>query len=171
MKKLILILLIGFTFHHLKAQTKISDYRFQSVFLYNFGKYIQWPAGNANGEFVIGVLGNDAEIYRNFQRMAGEKSLGARKITIKKVQHLKDVNDCQILFIASSHSDKAQPIIKKFADKNILIVTEKEGLAEKGSCINFVKINGKMLFEINKNATEKAGLKVPSNLLKLGIVV
>jgi hypothetical protein len=61
-------------------------------------------------------------------------------------------------------------VIEKVKEWSTLVITEKNGLSERGSCINFVLIDNKLNFEINKTAIDQAGLKVSSQLLKMGIV-
>jgi len=51
------------------------------------------------------------------------------------------------------------------------VITEAPGLASKGSGINFVMKDGKMLFELNKGKIEKNGLKINSKLIALAVLV
>ena len=53
----------------------------------------------------------------------------------------------------------------------LLIVTEEEGLAKKGSCINIVIDDERLKLEINKDNIEKRNLKVASEFLGLGTIV
>jgi hypothetical protein len=52
-----------------------------------------------------------------------------------------------------------------------LLVTESEGLARKGSCINFVIVDDRLKLEINKKNIEHRELGVATELLNLGTVV
>ena len=52
-----------------------------------------------------------------------------------------------------------------------LIITEKEGLVEKGAGINFIIKNNRQKFELNKKNVEKYKLKVSSNLEALAFTV
>jgi hypothetical protein len=58
MKKAIILftmLLVGISVGYTQA-TSVSQA--QTIFIYNFSRLIQWPAKNATGEFVIGVIGD-----------------------------------------------------------------------------------------------------------------
>jgi hypothetical protein len=59
----------------------------------------------------------------------------------------------------------------KFEDKPTLIVTDKNGLAKKGSCINFKLVGDKLKFEINEEAIVNSKLKVSSQLIAMGVTV
>jgi hypothetical protein len=54
---------------------------------------------------------------------------------------------------------------------NTLIITEKQGLVEKGAGINFVIKNNRQKFELNKKNVERYKLKVSSNLEALAFTV
>ena len=55
--------------------------------------------------------------------------------------------------------------------KAILIISDSEGLARKGTAINFVIIDDRLKFEMNLKAIQDAGLRISSQLLKLAIPV
>jgi hypothetical protein len=51
------------------------------------------------------------------------------------------------------------------------VVTEQDGLALKGSHINFVLKDGKLAFELNQNALTKNKLKAANELTRLAILL
>jgi hypothetical protein len=73
----------------------------------------------------------------------------------------------QIVFVDNWQSNKINALIQKTAGSNTLIVSETEGLIEKGSMINFVPINGVMKFEMNKENLRKNNLMASSVLEKM----
>lgn len=171
MKRLLYTLAVIFlsagSFSSVQAQ---SDYRFHSVFMYNFTKYIQWPSSAQTGDFVIGVIGN-CLIQGELEKMAINKSVGSQKIVVKKFKNVSELTSCQMLFIPSADSRDFEAALEKLKGKPTLILTEKNGLGQKGSGINFVLVDGRWRFELNENATESAGLKVSKELSKLAILL
>lgn len=153
-----------------RVQAQTSDYRFHSVFMYNFTKYIQWPAAAQTGDFVIGVIGNSS-IIAELEKMATNKTVGQQKIVVKKFKNVADISDCQMLFIPSADNVDFEAALAKLSGKSTLILTDKNGLGRKGSGINFVLVNGKWKFELNKDATQNAGLKVSQELSRLAILL
>jgi hypothetical protein len=150
-----------------KAQSS-NDYKFHSVFMYNFTKYIQWPSNS--GDFVIGVLGNSG-IYADLERLVQNRTVGSQKIVVKKFSSAASVESCNMLFIPSSQSKNLDELKERAKRENILLVTESPGMAQKGSNINFVLKDGKWKFELNEQATKDAGIRVSSELMKLAIAV
>ena len=141
MKKIILFFTLFFV-GTLVTQAQ-TDYRFHSIFIYNFTKYIQWPAEQQSGDFVIGVLGNSS-ILIDLEKMAANKSVGTQKIVVKRFKSVAEAGGvCHILFVPSSGNYNFDDIYNKFKGKHTLLITEKSGLAQKGSGINFVLHNNK----------------------------
>ncbi|MDH5604261.1 MAG: YfiR family protein, partial [Cyclobacteriaceae bacterium] len=84
---------------------------------------------------------------------------------------IKDISKCNMLFIPEALSGQVPEILKKIKGTAIMMITEKEGLALKGSCVNFISSQGKLAFELNSNAMDEAGLKASKELTKYAIVL
>ncbi len=149
---------------------KSQDYRIHSVFIYNFTKYIQWPSSDQNGDFVIGVLGN-SPMVASLEKLAAERKIGTRSMVVKKFASVDQISKCHMLFIPDRSSNDLEAAISKISGQSTLIMTERNGLGTKGSGINFITVDGKQKFELNKAATDKAQLKVSNELTSLAIVI
>lgn len=155
-----------------KAQLPDPVSKIKVMFLYNFTKYIEWPKEYKQGDFIIGILGGGADaLHKELEKLSMTKKAGIQNIVIKKYSSLAEVDKCHMLFIPESKSaslDDATATLKK---NSTLIVTEKDGLAKKGSAINFVIKDNKQNFELNKGNIERYNLNVSSSLLSLAIQV
>lgn len=149
---------------------KSQDYRIHSVFIYNFTKYIQWPSSEQSGDFVIGVLGN-SPIVASLEKLASERKIGTRSMVVKKFSSVAEITKCHMLFIPDRNSNDLEAALAKINGQSTLVMTERNGLGAKGSNINFITVDGKQKFELNKAATEKAQLKVSNELTSLAIVI
>ena len=152
-----------------KAYSQDADYKMQSVFIVRFAKYIEWPGSYKSGDFQIGVLGSE-EAEKAIHATVDGKMVGNQRIVVKRFDAVAQISPCNILYITFPKSSNFYSASAKLSGKSTLIITEKEGLAKKGSNINLVVADGKMNFEVNKSTTEKSGLKIPANLLSLAVV-
>jgi hypothetical protein len=148
----------------LKAQEEM----FKALFMYNFTKDIEWP--NKNGDFVITVLGN-SPIVGELEKIATKKKVGNQPIKVLKVNNPSEIRYPHIVYIAPAKSSQLREVISNLNNKPVLVISDKPGLADQGSGINYVKINGKQKFEINPSQITDTGLKLNSFLISLGIVV
>jgi hypothetical protein len=169
MKRYITLSLISI-FFSFAAKAQLGDYKSHTVYVYNFTKYIQWPASYQNGDFVIAVFGT-SPITSQLRNATANKTVGTQKIVVKQVNGLAAVENPHILFVPNLQSANLAAIKQKLAGKSTLIVTEKTGLAKQGSHINFILRDGKWRIEMNADQVEAAGLKISSQLSRLAIPV
>ena len=147
-----------------------SNNALQANIIYRFTKYIDWPEYKKFGDFVIGVVG-DSPVYEELKSFAEGKTVGQQKIVVKKFSTNADSYNCHILFISEDESSNVKKISARTTGVATLIVSESEGLARKGSCINFILVDEHLKLEINKTNIESRDMNIASELLQLGKVI
>lgn len=165
-----IVALLGVVFISNLASAQRPMHEIHAMMLYNFMKYVNWPASVTSGDFVIGVVG-DSEVYGTLSKWYGAKSKGAQKIVIKQFNSAADVSDCHVLYVGKQASGDFEGILGKISGKSVLTISDKAGLGKKGSCINFKTVGGKLKFELNQAALESASLKVSSQLTGMAILI
>jgi hypothetical protein len=162
-----LLLLITSSVRAQQAQ----DYAVHANIIYHFTKYINWPDEKKSGDFVIGVVG-DSPLLEKLKSLIGQsKMVGSQHIVVRKYTASTGSFNCHILFISEDASSSLKKIVPGTASSSTLLVTESEGLARKGSCINFIIADDRLKLEINKKNIEQRGLGIATELLNLGTVV
>jgi len=141
-----------------------------SMMVFNFIKYVQWPDHDKTGEFVIGVVGNN-EVYNTLTTWYGGKAKGNKTYVIKKFANASEVTDCHLVYIDRSKSGEFEAINNRVKGKGTLVVTDRPGLGQKGSCINFKTVEDKLRFELNQQAVEASNLKVSGALSSMAILI
>jgi hypothetical protein len=142
-----------------------QDHKFQSLFVYNFAKYIEWPSSKQQGDFVIGIVGGSAAVTQ-FKNVLEGKTKGTQKIVVQAINSPGAYTTCHMIFVTAEHNNAISKITAAVGQEPILIVTEKEGALKDGSSINMVIKNGKMAFEINEQL-KNSKLKVSSEVMRL----
>ena len=165
----IVIIFLLQPFSNVQAQQE-ADYAVQANIIYHFTKYIDWPGNKKSGDFIIGVTG-DTPLYDELKKHVANKMVGRQKIVIKKFSSSTGPIDCHILFISEDESSSLKKIVASTAGTSMLLVSEMDGLARKGSCINFIIDDERLKLEINRNNIEKRNLGIASELLQLGKIV
>jgi hypothetical protein len=166
-KTLLILFIFGSTFAMAQERPMHEVY---SMMVYNFTKYVQWPDHNEAGEFVIGVVGN-ADVHTTLNAWYGGKARGSKTYVIKRFNSAAEVADCHVVFVDKSKSAEFDAINNKVKGKGTLVVTDKAGLGEKGSGINFKTVDNKLKFELNQKALEASNLKVSGALTSMAIVI
>ena len=153
-----------------------SEYLIKAGFIYNFAKFVEWPAAafpQPDSPIVIGILGTDP--FGNLiDRVVENKKIGARGLVVKRLKwgtDPKDLKDCKILFVGASEKAHLDDLVQMVKSLPILTVGETPGFAERGGVIRFVLEDNRVRFEINVEAAHQADLTISSRLLTLARII
>lgn len=171
MKKLITATIFSFScIFFAQGQEEKPMHEIHSMMLFNFMKYIQWPNEAEGGEFVIGILGED-DVFNTMKTRYDGKPKGTKKYVVKKLANAAEASTCQVVYLGKYKSKEFEAIKAAVAGKPILTITDSNNLGQKGSCINFKVVDGKLKFELNNASLTGAALKVSSQLTSMAIVI
>jgi hypothetical protein len=166
--RLVLMLLLGGGLCPLRAQDQ--DPKFIALFITNFAKYVEWPAPNDSGDFVITVVG-DNQVSNELKIMAEKTAVGNMRLKILSCSNVKDIGKSRIVYLATSRSDLLKETISKCCTDHTLIVTNKTGLGRAGAAINLLNAYWKQRYEINIQNLQQCGLSAKPVLFKLGVMI
>lgn len=153
-----------------------SEYLVKAGFIYNFAQLVQWPSTSfpqPDSPIVIGILGTDP-FGETLDRVIENKKLDGRSLVIRRLKwgkDLKDLRECNILFISSSEKQRQSDIINTVKWLPILTIGETAGFASGGGIINLTLEGNKVRFEVNVEAARQANLNISSRLLALARIV
>jgi hypothetical protein len=144
------------------------EYQVKAAFLFNFLKFVEWPPVVAGTPWVIGVLGPDPFGEVLDETMRG-KIVNGRRIEVRRYARPGEVKECNILFIGVAQFERmtaaAQPVPSRVG---LLTVGESPEFRKSGGAVNFVLADHRVHFKLQPSAASAAGLKMSSQLLKLG---
>lgn len=151
----------------------LTESEVKAGFVYNFAKFVEWPArafSGSNAPVVIGVLGEDA-FGSQLAEMLKDKIILGRPCTVKQYSELLGVNQCHLLFIGGLEKKRLPEILAALKDAPVLTVGDMDRFAQAGGMINLYKEQNSFRFEINLAAAERAQLKINPRLLQLARIV
>ena len=151
----------------------VSEYQVKAVFLYNFTKFVNWPAdadSSIKASFVIGIVGEDP-FRAILENTVGEERVQDHPIVIQRFRSDETVTNCNILFIARSEKDRVKAVLEQVKGRAILTVADTPQAAEQGVMINLSLVEGSVKMEINQTAVESAGLQISAKVLSLARIV
>ena len=153
-------------------QSSPTENEVKSAYLYNFGKFVEWPAKAALvGEFFpICALGED-NFGSTLETIIAGESINGKKVLVKRVARPQDAVSCRILFISSSEQNQLKEILAALDNTSVLTVSDMPQFTRRGGMIQFVVEANKVRFEVNLTSAERAGLTLSSQLLKVAINV
>jgi len=143
--------------------------RVKAVFVSKFASYVEWPAStfsDSGSPIVIGVAGAEPLAEELEQAIAG-RVIGERTIRVRRLGSLEPIgNCCQIVFVGRGvDRARASEMLSATQGKPVLTVTENEIGQQQGSVINFLAADGRIRFDISRDAADRNGLRLSSQLL------
>ena len=148
-----------------------SEYQLKAAFIFNFAKFVDWPAkafAEESSPIVIGVLGDDP-FGEELKRTILNKAVAGRSVTNRSVSSIEEARSCHILFISTSEKQRLREIFDGLRGASVLTVGETDQFTEAGGMINFVIRDKRIRFEIRDDIARDAGLKISSKLLSLAL--
>ena len=146
-----------------------SEYQLKAAFLYNFVKFVEWPAesfSSPDAPFIIGVLGINP-FDDHLERAVQNKRINGHPFEIKEFKALAEARSCHMLFVCASERRRLADVIKSVDDASVLTVSELERFLPAGGMIQFVMEEKKVRFDINPGAARRANLRISSKLLSV----
>jgi hypothetical protein len=157
-----------------RAHDEHSDLerRVQAAYLYNFTKFVEWPAGalgSPEDPFPICVLANNAPV--DHLAPLEKRAAGSHPIVVRPVNLSDDFSDCHILLLHHSAEEQLPQILARVDGRPVLTAGNIQDFAERGGIVGFVIHQGKVRLEINRGMARRSGLKLSAKLLEVGLRV
>jgi hypothetical protein len=156
----------------LAQERKMPEYELKAGFLYNFAKYVEWPAKafkDKDSPIVIAVIGKDP-FGEHLEKTLKDRQAQNRRFTIERYADVDELQPCHILFIPRTEKGREE-IFKKIEGWPTLTVGEAEGFAVRGGAVNILIEKDRPILEINPEVVERSKLVVQARLLKLATLV
>jgi len=143
----------------------------KAAFLYNFTKFVEWPAPSQPDEpFRLCAIADTTFLAALDRTIAGE-SVGGRPLVRAQTRSVDDARRCAILYVGSEHAEQAAPLLAAVRDLPVLTVGEGTPFVKHGGAIGFVLENNRVRFDISLRAVQRSGLKASSKLLRVARTV
>jgi hypothetical protein len=151
----------------------VSEQQLKAAFLFNFTKFVDWPAPAKElpkAPFVIGVAG-DEQFARQLEDLLGSESVHGHPIQVKNLKAAEECANLQMLFISRKAEGNLDAYLKSTAGHPVLTIGETAGSAARGAMVNLLVVSGSIKMEINLQVARQGKLEISSNLLKLAKIV
>lgn len=155
------------------AQDNPSEYQLKAAFVFNFAKFVDWPANTFSGPqspFAICILGADPFGPAMDDALRG-KTVVDHPVVVERIKDAAAARHCQIVFISGSEKHRLRDILESLKGANVLVVGDVDGFAAAGGTIELTLQDNRVRFAINTGAADGAGLRISSKLLALATIV
>ena len=118
-----------------------KEYQLKAAFLYNFTKFVEWPAAsfaNETSPIVIGVLGENP-FGDELERLVKDRKVSGREIVVKTISSVTEARAVHVLFITALSEKSTGADMARLHAPGVLTVGESTQVAASGAIINFTR--------------------------------
>ena len=170
---IVVLVLIGVMWGSARGAAEPSEsreYLLKAAFVYNFAKFIEWPAGafaQPRDPLLLCTIGT--EPFGAALASIDGKIVRDRPLEIKRLGGSDDPNACHMVFLTMSDKGRMTQVLQSLQRLPVLTISDTEGFLQVGGMINFFMAQNKIQFEINNETAQRVGLTISSQLLKLAM--
>ena len=146
-----------------------KEYQVKAAFLFNFTKFVEWPAEKflaQDDPIVIGVLGRNP-FGTALEETVKDKKVNGRAIHIKLVRTVAEIKGVHVLFVAASEDHRMGEVGSALQAGRVLGVGDSAAFLARGGVFRFVPEGSKLRFDIDMVSADLAHLKVSAQLQDL----
>jgi hypothetical protein len=142
----------------------LAEHQIKALYLFNFTKYVEWPASSNATPFTIGVSAAP-EVKNDLLEITHGKRIQGREIVVRTITTAQDVQACQLVFIGATDKPRIAALLQMAQDEVILTVGDAESFLALGGMVNFMRQENKLRIEIGLDAVQRARLVMSAKLL------
>ena len=141
------------------AQQTADEYQAKAAYLYTFAKMVQAPPPGLPGssDLIVGVFGGNEDFVKVLRRTLTGKTINGRTLEIRHLRSPKELKSCQLVFFRASEQT-TRAVIAHLGRTSVVLVGEDKEFLNDGGMINFLLADGKITYEVNSLALERAGM-------------
>jgi hypothetical protein len=151
----------------------VAEYDVKAAFLYDFAKFVEWPANalpQEKSSIILCIVGADP-FGAALDNTIRNQRIDRHEIVIRRTNKSEELRTCQIVFISRTEGKYLEVILDSLKGASTLVVGEGQGFAERGGAIEMYIEDKSVHFAINVDVLKRAHLEVSSNVLTLATIV
>lgn len=145
----------------------------RAAFLYQLAQFVHWPEASYGGPqspLRFCVLGDD-DLERTLQAIAAGKTIDGRRLVVRQVLRGDELVHCHVAFVGLRSERSLRELFHSWQYPPVLLAGEWPGFAEYGGMVNLRLEDGRVSFEVNLEAIDRARLELRSQLLRFARLV
>ncbi len=149
------------------------EYAVKAAYLSKFGIYVTWPDSTfqtSDDPLNICVVGEDP-FGAALDQAVQDKSIDTHPVQVRRVSAYDPIPVCHILYVNDEDDYTEQGVLESARGRAVLTVTDGRGDLPPPGVVDFVVVDNRVRFTIDRDAAQQNGLKIGSKLLQLALNV
>jgi hypothetical protein len=144
----------------------VSEADLKAAIIANMLLFVDWPgAGNSGVEQMTLCTLDDSPVATALARLDGRVLKGK---SLKIRQAMPDaLSGCQLLYVPPGNAGTLARIVSSSRAAKLLLAGDSPDYLNRGIMLNLEVVAGRVVFDIDLRAAQKAGLQISSKALRL----
>jgi hypothetical protein len=139
----------------------------KAALIYNFAKFVEWPAGTLSGTTLTIDVIDDQALVAALTRAVQGKQVHGRAVVVHAREHGQRGPDADIVVIGSLEDATVAWELERIGRRPVLTIGDSPRLLQLGGMIRFKVADDRLQFEINLEAAAQSGLLLSAQLVEL----
>lgn len=158
--------------HFVAAQAPSAEYRVKAAFLTKFPEFTAWPDGSLAARKAIDIcVAGPNPFGQTLAELVADRIVHGLPLVTRRIDSAQAVDTCQVVFIASASPGSRKAYLARAAARPVLTVGDAPDFLDEGGIVQLRMIDGRVRFEVNAEAADRAGVRLSAQLLRLAIAV
>ena len=140
-----------------------TEAQLKAAYLVNFLKYVEFPGNRTT--VTLCLFGRDS--LGPYLAGYEGRQVGGRELRIRRVNSPEQIADCQEIFVPDTEEARLAAVLRWVDKQPILTVSDAETFTREGGGIALIRADGRLQFEVNVEALNRAGLRASPQMLRL----
>jgi len=153
----------------LDARTTAAEVELKAALIFKFTWFTTWPANSfANeGSPLLLCVAGDNRLADALINVVRGRTTDGRTLRVQRLTDDEDAGDCHVLYLGGVAMERLDDIIATLKGRPTLTISDAANFCQKGGIINLIRKGRRFSFAIYRDAADRVGLKLSSQLLKL----
>jgi hypothetical protein len=150
------------------AQITRPEYELKAAVVSKFPEFTEWPEDLLNNRRTIDLCVVQPNPFGQVLNdlVAGE-ILRGHALVARDVSDPRNMASCQLLFVPSRSSTDLEEVLASVKNLPVLTIGESTDFLDRGGIVSVRVVEGRVRFEVNLDAANRAGVRLSSQLLRL----
>lgn len=169
MGSIVLVMLLCMS--SMAANAEESEELIRASVIEKVARFIDWPSSNTLAAQFLLCLSEKTPLFPTIQTYYANSLLWGRVVTIKTYRQIKELADCQAVYLGAEQGNDLAAILAFTQNQPILIITEGKDDVSRAAHVDFYIEDGHIRVEVNRTSLQRSGLKASYHLLRVARLV
>jgi hypothetical protein len=153
------------------GQPRMSEDKLEASMLLQLTRFVVWPQTQPSASNIRICVHGSERLTGALKSISQNEVVQGKPVTVTNIVRANALSGCDVAWFGAL-SEREFEAVNSTATRNaVLTVSDLETFTARGGMVGLVPRDGRMSIEINREASEQAGLQFSSKVLRLARLV